>query len=297
MDPQLFEKPTSWTASVADSLSALTVSSDLTAEIAAEVIDTVRIHGFALVRSTPSALDDESVSQRAAELAVLGAALGTPIMQSRRGELVEDVRDFSDVDAQDDRGYRSPGELLPHSDPPTLILLHCIQPAMRGGESQLVSVAAIIEELHRNAPELVATLRDDFPAWRVDGQHGVAGDGPTEGMAPIIAVDQGTLSCVLYRPFVEQAAKALGRDLTDRQVESLDRFEQLSLSEQLTLRLFLQPGDTLVLHNRSVLHGRTDYEDWPDRSRRRHLLRMWIDAPDAFPVHPIHELGDFFAPR
>ena len=47
---------------------------------------------------------------------------------------------------------------------------------------------------------------------------------------------------------------------------------------------------------RSVLHARTDYEDYRDIWRRRHLLRMWIDAPNAFPVHPEHELGDLFLP-
>jgi Taurine catabolism dioxygenase TauD, TfdA family len=56
-------------------------------------------------------------------------------------------------------------------------------------------------------------------------------------------------------------------------------------------------GENLVLHNRTVLHARTDYVDWPEMHRRRHLLRVWIDAPNALPVHPSHELGDFFAAR
>ena len=50
------------------------------------------------------------------------------------------------------------------------------------------------------------------------------------------------------------------------------------------------------MHNRSVLHARTDYADWPEFGRRRHLLRTWIDAPVTFPVHPAHQLGNFFAP-
>ena len=51
----------------------------------------------------------------------------------------------------------------------------------------------------------------------------------------------------------------------------------------------------MVLHNRTVLHARTDYEDWPEPDRRRHLLRVWIDAPALLPVAHQHELGSLFA--
>ena len=30
--------------------------------------------------------------------------------------------------------------------------------------------------------------------------------------------------------------------------------------------------------NYTVLHSRTDYEDWPERERRRYLLRLWLDT-------------------
>ncbi|MEZ5637212.1 MAG: hypothetical protein R3E92_08740 [Burkholderiaceae bacterium] len=33
----------------------------------------------------------------------------------------------------------------------------------------------------------------------------------------------------------------------------------------------------------------------PDAARRRHLLRLWIDAPAIRPAHAEHEMGDFFA--
>ena len=78
---------------------------------------------------------------------------------------------------------------------------------------------------------------------------------------------------------------------------ALDLFEEFSRSDQLTLGFVLQPGQTLVLHNRSVLHARTDLLDWPELERRRHLLRMWIDAPATFPVHLDHELRDSLAPE
>ena len=60
------------------------------------------------------------------------------------------------------------------------------------------------------------------------------------------------------------------------QKEALDLFQQQSLSEELTLRLTLQPGQTIILLNRCVLHARTDFEDHSEINMRRHLLRMWV---------------------
>jgi len=37
-----------------------------------------------------------------------------------------------------------------------------------------------------------------------------------------------------------------------------------------------EPGDVQLISNHTVLHSRTEYEDWPDPSRRRHLLRLWL---------------------
>jgi hypothetical protein len=217
-------------------------------------------------------------------------------VQSPRRELVEDVKDYSDIDDHDDRGYRSGGELTPHSDPPTLILLHCVRPARIGGESSLVSVASIVERMTSRDPGLVDELFVPLPDWRVAGQDGIPDEGPAARHRPVLTRHVGVLSCVLYRPYIERGADATGTPLTPTQIAALDLFEEYSQSDELTLRLVLQPGQTLVLHNRSVLHARTNFVDWPELDRRRHLLRMWIDAPAAFPAHPDHELGDFFAP-
>lgn len=291
------EGPGSWTAELADRLEEPTVVAPLAPAIVDDVAIRVKRFGFAIVRSEPCATDAVSLRARSNELQRFGDVLGTPVVQSPRNELVEDVKDYSDMEPSDDRGYRSGGELSPHSDPPTLILLHCVRPAKVGGETSLVSVAAIVERMTETDPELVDELFDEFPTWRVAGQHGIAEAGPGDRKQPVLARQDGVLSCVLYRPFIEQAACARGEPLTERQVAALDLFEQQSTSPDLTLRFILQPGDTLVLHNRSVLHARTDYTDWPDLDRRRLLLRMWIDSPDQFSVHPAHELGDFFSPH
>jgi Taurine catabolism dioxygenase TauD, TfdA family len=52
-----------------------------------------------------------------------------------------------------------------------------------------------------------------------------------------------------------------------------------------------EPGNIQLLHNHQILHDRTGYVDWPDPSRKRHLLRLWLCPPAGRP------LPDCFAPR
>ena len=103
------------------------------------------------------------------------------------------------------------------------------------------------------------------------------------------------VSCVYYRPFIEKAVQALGQSLSTEQTDALNLFDHYAQSHSLALRFRLNAGETMILHNRTVLHARTDYEDWPQVAKRRHLLRTWIDAPDLLPVAKPHELGNIFA--
>lgn len=283
-----------WDASLAASIDDLRIDASAPVDgLTARLERALRTYGFALLHSL--AADGETALD--ARLEQLGRRLGRIVQQSPRGELVEDVRDVSDLLAEkDDRGYRSGGELSPHSDPPTLIVLHCVAAARSGGESHLVNVASIADRLAADDPGPLDVLHGRFPAWRVEGEAGRAA-GPHEHTIPVLAERDGVTSCVLYRPFTEKAALALGRPLTAEQVHALDAFDRHSHDPALSLRFRLAPGDTLVLHNRAVLHARTDYEDWPELERRRHLKRLWIDAPERLPVHPAHELGDIFATR
>ena len=72
--------------------------------------------------------------------------------------------------------------------------------------------------------------------------------------------------------------------LSDAQNEALDMFDALADDPALNLEFALAPGDLLFVHNHTVLHDRTAYEEWEDPARRRHLLRLWLAIPGARPL-------------
>lgn len=283
-----------WDVNFSNKLEKITINVSANAiPLAKEsIVESIEKYGFALLSGLGKTDNKDGTAN---ELEELASQLGTIIPQSERGEQVEDIRDFSDFEEEkDDRGYRSGGELLPHSDPPTLIVLHCLQAAKSGGESHIVNVRAIHDRIESVNPDLLHELYQDMPQWRIAGEDGIAEAGPAESGRPVFTKKNDKVSCVIYRPYIEKGAEALNQPLTKNQIAALDLFEESSNAPELALNFFLKPGQTLILHNRTVLHARTDFEDWPDINRRRHLLRVWIDAVDLLPVSPEHELGSLF---
>ncbi len=224
----------------------------------------------------------------------LGTELGALLPQNGAGELLSDVRDFSDTEAFDNRGYRSAGELTPHTDPPSLIALYCLNPAKRGGENALVSAEAIHAGIEAARPDLLAPLYRGFRYWIPSEK--VEGEGEASSWRlPVFARCAGRVSCLYYRPFIEQAAVA--EPLSATELAALDFFDRLAAAPENQIRFTLARDEAMFLHNRAVLHAREDYEDWPDPAQRRHLLRLWIDAPAIRPTVPAHELGARIADR
>jgi hypothetical protein len=75
--------------------------------------------------------------------------------------------------------------------------------------------------------------------------------------------------------------------LTPLDIEALDMYDALANDADLRLDMVLQPGDMQFLYNHTILHDRTAYEDWPDEAQKRHLLRLWLCAPDDRPLDPV----------
>ena len=47
------------------------------------------------------------------------------------------------------------------------------------------------------------------------------------------------------------------------------------------------PGDWQMVNNHIVMHARTEFEDYPEIERKRHLLRMWLAMPNSRPLSPL----------
>jgi hypothetical protein len=238
--------------------------------------------GFSLIKGIDVDTFDPVLLRIA--LVGLGTHLGVPVSQSFRGDYLGEVMNYHE--AGNERPYRSGGEINMHRDPCDIVGLLCQRRAMEGGASRLASAAAVWNAFLTEKPELTETMIEGFRLYRTRDGHSVASLVTSERI-PVFARDpDGPLHCTFIAELAEAAAKVSNEALSDDARAAISFFRTAVSRSDMYLDMNIEPGDIQLLNNRSTLHGRTDYRDWPESHRRRLMLRLWLMCPD-WPQPPI----------
>lgn len=237
--------------------------------------------GFVLLRGLPI----ERWSRREAAIAFfgLGAHLGNARSQNAAGHVLGHVKDLGLSSSNPNvRIYQTHERQTYHTDSCDVVALLCLQPAKSGGLSSLVSSVTIFNEMRRRQPDLLAEL---FQPIETDRRGEVPEGARPYFSIPVFNWHAGLLSAIYQRQYIESARRfAEVPPLTARQVEALDLFDSLANDPALYLNMEFRRGDVQLVHNHTLLHDRTAFEDWPEPERRRHLLRLWLAPPQARPL-------------
>lgn len=234
--------------------------------------------GFVLIRALPI----RRWTRREAAIAFLGIGvhLGSLRMQNAAGHLLGHVRDLgrSSQDPET-RIYQTRERQTFHTDSCDVVGLMCLQVAKSGGLSSLVSSTTIFNEMRRRRPDLLRVLLDPIETDR----RGEVAEGEKPYFSiPIFNWHANLLSAIYQRQYIESARRFSGVEpLSDVQVEALNLFDELANDPELNLSMELQPGDMQFVHNHTILHDRTAFEDFPEPERKRHLLRLWLAPRNA----------------
>ena len=242
--------------------------------------DVVEGRGFALMRGLPVA--EWSQARAARAYWAIGTRIGVPVTQNPVGNLLGHVTDVGgDADNPNQRGHQSADSLPFHTDIGAEIVgLFCLSGARSGGESGLVSAAALWNELVAQRPDLAEELTRPFYYDRRG--EGVDDQDPWYEMPVFMPIDGRVV--VSYVPrFIRsgQRFEAVPR-LTARQNEALDMVQSLADHPRFKLEMDFRPGDIQLVNNLVILHTRMAYRDWPEPERKRHLLRLWLSVPDGW---------------
>jgi TfdA family taurine catabolism dioxygenase TauD len=240
--------------------------------------------GFVLLRGLPV----REWGPRKSALAFLGLGLhwGNLRAQNKHGHLLGHVKDMglSSRDPQV-RIYQTSERQNYHTDSSDIVGLLCLQPAKTGGKSSLVSSTTVFNEMRRRRPDLAGVLFEPIETDR-------RGEVP-QGQKPYFSIPvfnwyENRLSALYHRSYIESARRfADVPPLTPTQIEALDLFESLANDRALCFQMEFQAGDIQLVHNHTLLHDRTAFEDWPEPERKRHLLRLWIAPETARPLPPV----------
>ncbi|KAI6288973.1 hypothetical protein MCOR27_000543 [Pyricularia oryzae] len=215
----------------------------------------------------------------------LGTHLGYFVSQNGRGHVLGHVKDVGDDAGQIHRVriYRTTARQFFHADDGDLVGLLCVHRAAEGGESDLVSVHAVWNELQQRHPDVAELLTR--PIWYFD-RKGEVSEGQEEWTRqPVFYLEPGGKGRV-YCKFDPYYVRSLTRfsdkgiipPLSEEQKRAIEILEDTC--QRLALHMILEVGDIQFLSNAHILHARTAYKDFPPPAPRRHLLRLWLSTPD-----------------
>ncbi|MEM7315003.1 MAG: TauD/TfdA family dioxygenase [Planctomycetota bacterium] len=229
---------------------------------------------------------DFTVDQLKSLFLSVSSRVGTVLPQSADGTKVFSVRNagFADDDPRA-RGPNTKKKLSFHTDRCDVIGFLCVRQAKEGGDNQLVSSAALFNEVLERRPDLLEVLMQPYCYQRHN--FDLANELPyTE--QPIFSIHEGYFAANFLRVLIDRAHNNPDLpSLSEQQIEALDLLESVAAESKMHVTFRLQPGDIVFMNNWITLHRRTAFEDHESPELRRHILRTWLSMPNSRPVDPM----------
>jgi len=244
--------------------------------------------GFVVI----SGLDRAGYSQSELEniFWIIGLALGRAVTISADGALIGHVTDLGfDLNKPTVRNYQTREELSFHNDTCDVLGLMCLNKAKSGGTSAIASAVAVHNEILQTRPDLLRELYVPLPIDR-RGEQGWPAEGDSAWFAlPVFSFFDNKLTAryTVHDYYYQSQRFDDAPRLTAAQQEALEYLRTVCLDERFHVNFQLEPGDIQLVNNYCVFHSRTNYEDYPEPDRRRHLLRLWLSVPNSRRLHPI----------
>lgn len=211
---------------------------------------------------------------------LLASLVARPVAQKLNGQMLFDVRDTG-AKLKPGSGIRptvTNVDLTYHNDnsyndtPPEVVALLCLHPAMQGGISRVVSVYSVHNALLEDHPDLLSRLYQ--PVW-YDRHAEHLPDEPNAFSAPVF--EYGDVLTTRLALSEIHAGYALAGGGPDAQTAAaLAAVQAVFNRPELRAELALEAGQIQFVNNRATGHARTEFEDFPEPERRRHLVRLWL---------------------
>jgi hypothetical protein len=205
----------------------------------------------------------------------IGNHLGRPGAQNELGELLGHVRDTGESQRDPNvRLYKTSADIAFHCDAADAVGLLCMQTARSGGASRIASSVSVFNELVQRHPQLAARL---FEPVLFDVRSESENRGLTHFPVPPCRFASGHLRTFYHSDYFRSVVRHHDVPLLGEvERELFDTWEEIAGSTDLYFDMQLERGDMQLISNHTVVHARTEYDDFEEPERRRHLLRLWL---------------------
>lgn len=234
--------------------------------------------GFAIIDRLP--VDDLDTVTAKKLYWLLMNMVGTAVAQKWDGTMLYDVTD-TQVETAAGNGVRSSKTNAAqgyHVDnafnvPPDCVALFCLQTAVEGGISGLISFETVYNLLLEQHPDLLPRLYQPF---LYDRQREHAPGDTLIHEKPMIEYDGNTIAFNFSPRIIRQGYELAGVEMDPAAKAALEALRAITESPQLGKSFEFARGQIQIVNNRKLGHRRTGYTDHSDPARRRHLVRIWI---------------------
>jgi hypothetical protein len=236
--------------------------------------------GFVLIDRIP--VEEMSEDEARSIYWVISKLIGRPVAQNWKGNPMMDVRDTGKKPTPGSgvRLSQTSVDLAYHSDnahndaPAEYVGLLMLQAAKEGGLSRVKSFYTVHNYLLKNHPEKLKRLyRPVF--WDRMREH-----RPEDSLlfsAPIFKVEgDGRLNARLGVIQIRNAYAMVDGGMDKETEEAIAAVEEAFADESSVAEMMMKPGHMQFLNNRIIGHSRTEFVDFGDAAKKRHLLRIWL---------------------
>ena len=136
-------------------------------------------------------------------------------------------------------------------------LLSCVAPAAEGGESILLDGHTVYRDLCDHAPHVLPALQRER-VWEYKGVR--PGEFYRE---PILKLIEGRPVWRYLRDYIEEAARKQSEPVDADSRAAMDRLDAALGNPAFQFRYTLRAGETAIVNDRCIFHGRTPFRDAP----------------------------------
>jgi alpha-ketoglutarate-dependent taurine dioxygenase len=233
---------------------------------------------FAVLDHLP--LDEIGDDQAAAIYWMLASLVSRPVAQKLDGTMIYNVWDTG-KEALPGSGVRPDStniEIRFHIDnaynttPPEYVGLLCLRTAKSGGVSRVLSFHTVHNEMLARHRELLPRLYRPF--W-FDRQREFHPGEPDTFFAPVFE-DGAEVRTRISVHQINAGYALRGEPIDNEGRAALDAMLEIFEDPTISAEFDFAPGEIQFVDNRTLGHSRTEYEDWPEPDKKRHLIRLWL---------------------
>jgi len=233
---------------------------------------------FAVVDRLP--LGELSTDEATAIYWLLASMVTRPVAQKLDGTMIYDVHDTGRqaLPGSGIRPDKTNIEIRFHIDnaynttPPEIVGLLCLRTAKSGGVSRVLSFHTVHNELLARCPEHLPRLYRPF--W-FDRQREFFAGEPEIFSAPVFE-DDGELRARFSHHQINGGYALKGEPVDNDGAAGLGAMLEIFEEPGIAIDFDFAPGEIQFVDNRVLGHSRTEFEDYPEPERRRHLIRLWL---------------------